>query len=328
VNQLNKQYKLLKILIVVVCSVIVAVLFGVNKKNYKEVAVSPDVKNKLQFSKKINTAGASVDSLMTQIKTNDTEQFFDEHFFRQGISIKDRQEKIEGTIRGAIVPHHLLASFITADIFERIASQGIQTIILLAPNHQDIGEVPILTSERAWKTSYGEILPHSEVISHLVGKEYIMIDESIVSQEHAIGGLLPFIAYYKKQLQPIQIVPLIIRQNISREQLQDLSQSLASVTNEKTVIVASVDFSHYLDSNHAEENDERTKDAMEGKDYDGLLKMDSAYLDSPQAIVSLLQTMDQLGVESSRILYHTNSGRLFDYYATQTTSYFGIIFVD
>ncbi len=254
-----------------------------------------------------------------------TEQFFDEYFFERGVSAERSQEKSDKHISGAIVPHHLLASFIIADIFAKIAQQGTQTIILLAPNHQNIGNAPVLTSGLAWETPYGKIMPHDEIISSLIQKDYVVADEDILDKEHAIGGLLPFISYYDNT---VRIVPLILRQNMTREQLQGLSQSIADSVDDKTVVVASVDFSHYLNSDEAEKNDEKTLKAMEGHDYGALLQMNSDYLDSPEAIVTLLQVMEQLDIKKSEILHHANSGRLMDESFAQTTSYFGTIFVE
>ncbi|MEA3322960.1 MAG: AmmeMemoRadiSam system protein B, partial [Patescibacteria group bacterium] len=236
---------------------------------------------------------------------------------------KQSQEKSGKHIFGAIVPHHLFASFIIADIFAKIAQQDTQTLILLAPNHQNIGNTPVLTSELAWETPHGKILPDAAMIGSLIQKDYISVDENILDNEHALGSLLPFIAYNNDA---IRIVPLILRQNITKEQLQDLSKSIANIIDDKTIVVASVDFSHYLNSDEAEKNDEKTLQVMERRDYSTLLQMNSDYLDSPEAITVLLQVMEQLGAKSFEVLHHTNSGKLMDDLQSQATSYFGAIF--
>ncbi len=303
---LIRKRKLLSISILLTCSFVIGFLF-INRQSEKR-----DEKSTEQSVGQINN-----------IDVHDTKNFFDEYLFQKGISEGDKQKKVKEKIRGAIVPHHLLASFIIADILGQIVEQDAQTIILLAPNHQDIGSVSVFTSELAWNTPYDVIMSDDELINLLIQKDYIAVDYKILDEEHAIGGLLPFIAYYSNT---IRIVPLILRQNMTKYQLQDLSQSIADIVDDKTVVIASVDFSHYLNSIQAEEKDRDTLTAMKGKDYDTLLQMNSDYLDSPEAIVILLQVMERLGIDNSKILHHTNSGKLMNEYFAETTSYFGTIF--
>jgi len=276
---------------------------------------SKSTKEDLEFSK---------DHFVSEgLTVHDTKKFFDEYLFQKGIAETSSTNSIQGKIVGAVVPHHLIPSFIIADIFECIANQGTKTIILFSPNHQDIGDTSVLTSKIAWDTPTGKILPEIDVIQKLIQKDYISIDEDVLDNEHGIAGLLPFVTHYDSD---IRVVPLILRRNITREQIQDLSQSLASMVDDKTVVVASVDFSHYLNSMQAEENDIDTLKAMKEKNYDKLLQMNSNHLDSPEAITVLLQIMEQLNIKSSEILHHTNSGRLMDEPFAETTSYFGMIF--
>ncbi len=259
------------------------------------------------------------------IQEHNVERFFDEYLFQRGVAETENTKPTQGKILGAIVPHHLIPSFIIADIFERIASQGIQTIILLSPNHYDIGTTPILTSEIAWNTPYGEVLPHSNIIQKLTQKDYISVDEEILDNEHGIAGLLPFIKYYSDE---IKIVPLILRQNLTEEQIGDVSKTIADVIDDDTVIVASVDFSHYFTSDEAEQKNEESIKVIEKRDYDKLLEMNSDNLDSPEAISILLQTVDKIGTKHLQMLHNTNSGKLMDDLYGETTSYFGIIFTE
>ncbi len=254
---------------------------------------------------------------------HETRRFFDEYLLRKGLFAKKKQIKNQKSIYGAIVPHHLLASFIISHIFELIANQNVETIILLSPNHYDIGNTPVVMGKIGWNTPYGIIKPDIEIINIFAHKDYISIDDEILDNEHGIAGLLPFLAYYKND---IKVVPIALRQNMTKDQLNDLSRSIADISDDKTVVVASVDFSHYLTSAQAQKNDEETQDAMENYNIDKILQMNSDYMDSPQAIVVLLQAMKLDNAKSMDFLYHTNSGKLMNDLYGKTTSYFGVIF--
>lgn len=296
--------KLLFVSVAVICFVVIVLFVQYKQKNNE---------------KNINQTEIQASG----ISTHDTNRFFDKYSFQNGISIKDDTIENQKRILGAIVPHHLLPSFIIANIFDRITRQDVETIILLSPNHHDIGNTPVVMGKLGWSTPYGEIKPNIEIINAFTQKDYISIDDKILDNEHGIVGLLPFLAYYKND---IKIVPIALRQNMTKDQLNDLSQSIADISDEKTVIVASVDFSHYLTSAQAQQNDKETQNAMKNYNIDKILQMNSDYMDSPQAIVVLLQAMELNDAKSMNILYNTNSGKLMNDLYGKTTSYFGVVF--
>ena len=276
-----------------------------------------------------NKPNEAVETQHVSIQAHDTKRFFDKYLFQKGIIESEQKHegsyKIKGKILGAIVPHHQIPSFIIADIFERLAAQDVKTIILLSPNHYDIGVTSILTSELNWDTPQGTVLSDGGIIRNLLQKDYISVDEDIMDNEHGIAGLLPFIKYYNDST---KIVPLILRQSMTREQIDDLSKTIARRVDANTVVVASVDFSHYLISEEAEKNDKEIKKAMENNEINKILNMNSDYLDSPEAIAILLQSMNHVGANSMNILHNTNSAKLMDKSYGETTSYFGVVFTE
>jgi len=254
---------------------------------------------------------------------HDVGRFFDEFLFQKGIAENKKQIQIQDKIRGAIMPHHLIPSFIIASIFKSISEQNIETIILLSPNHYDIGDTPVVTSKISWETPYGKIEPNNKIIQQLLQKDYISVDEAVLDNEHGIAGLLPFVAYYDKST---KIVPLALRQNLTKEQLQDLSSEISNIIDDKTIVVASVDFSHYLTSEQAQKNDEKTLQVLQQRNYDELSQMNNDYLDSPESIAMLLYIMDNINIKGENVMYHTNSGELLDNPIDGVTSYFGVLF--
>jgi len=262
-------------------------------------------------------------AMMSGLANHQADKFFDEYLFKKGVTMANQINYQKDKIYGAILPHHLIPSFIIADIFQRIIRQGTKTIILLTPNHHNAGYQPILTSALPWVTSYGDIQIDRKKMSELLNKDYLGIDDIVLDNEHAVGGLVPFIAYYNQE---VKIVPLILKQSLTEKELMDFSQTLNKLIDKDTVVVSSVDFSHYLNSSQAEEHDKKTLKAMQNREYENILEMNSDYLDSPEAIVILLKIMNVRGDYKLKLLYNTNSGRLLNDPYNKTTSYFGIIF--
>ncbi|NMC35646.1 AmmeMemoRadiSam system protein B [Candidatus Beckwithbacteria bacterium] len=252
-------------------------------------------------------------------------RFFEPQLFFEGIKANKSREQasVLSNIRGGIIPHHLLASQILAEFFQILGGQDIETVILLGPNHYETGESKILTSACAWQSPVGQVEPDIAIIEKLTKNEVVTPDETVIDNEHSVSGLMPYIATF---LPKAKVVPIVLSATLSKEELENLIANLALVTNQKTVVVASVDFSHNLDSAHAAANDQLTLRLIKQKNYNELMSLDNRYLDSPVCIVTLVSLMDSLGASQSRVLQNTNSGELYNQPNVAGTSYASILY--
>lgn len=222
-------------------------------------------------------------------------------------------------IKGGIIPHHLMASDLIADYFSQL-SQETSTIILIGPNHYQLGDTPVLTSDWDWDTPYGITQANTHLINRLTDQKYISSEPNVLTHEHSVAGIMPFIAYY---LPNTQVVPLIINPDISTEDIHSIVNILASYPD--THIIASVDFSHYLNAAHAQQNDQYTQDLLLTNNWRGLLPLQSDYTDSPQSLAILIQLMEHHQATPT-IIQNTNSGFLKNDPISETTSYFEVIY--
>lgn len=250
--------------------------------------------------------------------------FFDEDTFFAGIEkAKSSNGLFANSIYGGIVPHHLYPSFIIADFFNHLAKQNPDTVILVGPNHYETGNYFALASRYSWETPFGNVEPNTELIDKLLEKKVIEIDEAVLPKDHSVAGIMPFLEYY---LPNSKVVPIILSRFMTKGDIDLLSKSLEGHINKKVVIIASVDFSHYLTNFEAQERDKVTLELMKNFNYDRLLLLNNEYLDSPPSIVLLLKTMQALDKQKMQILDHTNSGQMQKNNSIETTSYFSIGF--
>jgi len=105
-----------------------------------------------------------------------------------------------------------------------------------------------------------------------------------------------------------------------------LASSLSNFITKDIVVIASVDFSHYLTSAQAKEKDIITFQILKEFDYKRLYLLNNDYLDSPPSIGVLLMIMQKLETTKMDLLFHTNSGELQNDEYIQTTSYFSITY--
>lgn len=250
--------------------------------------------------------------------------FFDKDTFYAGIEQAKKDNKtFTYPVTGGIIPHHLYPGFIFADFFSRLSPQNPKTIILIGPNHYERGNFKALTSVYGWQTPFGVVEPNELFINKLVKENLIKIDGEVVSADHAVAGSMPFVKYY---LPNVRVVPILLSGHMTQEETRILASNLKKRMDKDTVIIAAVDFSHYLTNQQAQEKDKVTLEVMKNFDYRQLFSLNNDYLDSPPSIATLLMMMQMLGTTKMQLLHHTNSGELQKDDYIETTSYFSIAY--
>lgn len=251
--------------------------------------------------------------------------YYDEKSFTQGVSMAEKNtQSLQYKVRGGVVPHHLVASYMIADFFKKISSQKPETLVIVGPNHDEVGEYKVLTSLGSWNTEYGLVDSNQQIIYNLVRSNYANFNDSALLSDQSISALMPYISFYMPYA---KVVPLLLSSKMTNEDLVMLSDTLSKLlNNDKTLLIASVDFSHYLSFDQANARDLQSISAIKKFGCKELLSFDSDNLDSPESICTLLYTMLNLGSTNMEILNHDNSAIIQNSRKDDTTSYFSIFF--
>jgi AmmeMemoRadiSam system protein B len=114
------------------------------------------------------------------------------------------------------------------------------------------------------------------------------------------------------------------RQN--EDDMQKLILALQSISSKNILLVASVDFSHYLSSDIASSKDAETQKYFQNHDYKRIEALSSDYIDSPWTLITFLKYLEQNGLSEGRELSHTNTGKLAGQTIESSTSFFTYIF--
>jgi len=226
-------------------------------------------------------------------------------------------------IIGGIVPHHLFVDFIIDDFFQNFSIQQPETIVLIGPNHYEVGDFKVLSSFNDWETSFGLLQVDKERLNKLIASNVVYIDDDVLINEHSISNIAPFI---KNNLPKTKILPLVVSNKMNLKEIELLSDELVHLFDENIIFISSSDFSHYLKSEEAEENDEYVFDIIKNNSYSKLLPLDNDFLDSRSGLSLLLSCLKKHGEYNLELLYHTNSGEILNNSNILTTSYFSIIF--
>jgi len=251
--------------------------------------------------------------------------FFDEKSFFDVILSSEKIEEKTEHVSGGVIPHHLLASDIIVGFFESIPKdQTVERVVLIGPNHYERGDSIFTTSLNGWENPIGNVLPDIKAIEKMRGKlSSLGVDADMMEQEHSIGGIIPFVSYY---LPDAKIIPLSISRQAKLSDLEKLTSQLNKISNEKTIFISSVDFSHYLSFSEAEKNDKVTLDLLKTGNLDRLLELNEDYVDSPESLALLLLVMEEREIFSFEVLDHKNSADYTQKKEVETTSYYSLIY--
>lgn len=241
--------------------------------------------------------------------------FFSERDFFDDAYSQAESEKVlpKAKVIGGIIPHHLIVKDKIAAFFEGLEKFDYQTVILIGPNHYNGGADNIITSRAVWATPYGALEPKLEMQKKISN---LRVEEEPFIVEHSISGLVSFI---KKSLPQAKFIPIIIKDNTPLVELKKLAQLLdENVNPTNTLVLTSVDFSHYQPLDVASFHDQKSIAAIENFDFDSLRALDTC---SGPSLYVLLKYLEFQQAEKSDLLFSTNSGALLGNADLPTTSH-------
>lgn len=229
-----------------------------------------------------------------------------------------------GKIVSAVLPHHLVAGRLLVQAFEVLAEQEPSLVVIVGPNHHNQGG-KVITGLAGWQTPEGLVKVEENIVNDLLAKGLAVRDEQVLSREHSVGALLPLLKHF---LPEARIVPLILHHNVSLQEVDNLLQALDPYLQGKGILIASVDFSHYLTRSEAQAKDRETLGYMSKFDYANLFQLGNDYLDSPASLAAAFRLAEKRGLQEFTVLDNTNSGLILQNDYIETTSYFTLVFAE
>jgi len=191
---------------------------------------------------------------------------------------------LSGEILALVVPHagYIYSGFTAAHAFKALIGSRFSRVILLSPSHQYYRE-PLLTSgHEAYATPLGAIPVDREALNALGRLLQAASGPDITpirrDREHSLEIELPFLQIVLPE--GFSLVPLMLVSQ-SVELIHALSDALARYMlplppEEKTLLVASSDLSHFYTEKQARQLDTRVLNALEEMDIDKLYVLNAS----------------------------------------------------
>lgn len=245
--------------------------------------------------------------------------YYDDFFFGAG----NCQNNFNPATKGLIVNHHLLAGDLIAQGLCSVATNKKITVILLSPNHFDHGNGIAISSLSPWETPYGQLDINKGLIEKFVKTGAVIAEEKPFEEEHGVYNIIPFV---KKVLPNAQVVPIIIKDRLTQEEKDKLNKSLVDNIPSDSIVIASLDFSHYLTSDEANIKDKETLLVLSRVDSRGVgelnIRKQPDNVDSKILLEIFLALMAKVEAKNFKLINHSNSAKLVgDTGLKETTSY-------
>jgi len=221
---------------------------------------------------------------------------------------KNNSKNIEaGKIFGMVLPHHIpTATSLLFEYYSKLKHQDVSTFVIIGPDHIDASPFPVTATLKNFSTPYGSLFNNIEITKKLIKEKIAGNQEEPFLSEHSIASQLLFISYLFPKA---NIVPIIMRSDVSARDATYLGKRLSEIVDDKTVIVASVDFSHYLEKTQA-----RTVDHVNGLILRDL-NLDLANnfeADSAQSLIAFMSAMKEKKAKLLGDLKITNTDEIIN----------------
>lgn len=239
-----------------------------------------------------------------------------EHIFEKGEPLE-----FDSAPMGIVLPHHSITQFTTNRFYEGLAKvKNPSVVVVLGPNHfeasLETGNDNVQTCEMCvYSTTEGDLELDSDLIDDMVDEGAAVYNDTAFPQEHAIFAHSPFIKHYFPEA---KIVPVLFKWDTPISELKKMSTFLDDNLPPDALVLASVDFSHYVVDGAALFHDEASNATITNFDYSNIFDLE---LDSPSSIYTLLGLMEERGYMEAELKKHTNLTDFIEEHEEETTSH-------
>ncbi len=166
------------------------------------------------------------------------------------------QNEAPADLKGVILPHHNLTGKNIDEFYESIKDDNFERIIILSTNHFDFGYGFIQSSLEA----RDGINPDKDFIRNLRAGGFLHVEPVTFNAEH---GITTHYDRIQKYFPESKVVPIMIKWKTPEENLSKLIKGIGEADDgAKTLIIASIDFSHFVSEETGRENDDRSSEFL------------------------------------------------------------------
>ncbi len=222
-----------------------------------------------------------------------------------------KKSDIKGRVLAIIAPHagYEYSGQVAAHSFKQLEGTDFKKIIIISPSHYVSFDGMSVYNKGAFETPLGLVRIDEELANRVISKNkrFIFYPEAHL-KEHAIEAELPFLQRVYKD-KDFRIVPIVMGNPASGD-IKILSDMLYDVADKDTLLIISVDLSHYYPYDKAVELDTNSTGAIEKLDAQKMLEDINNHdteIDAPIAVLGMITFANRFNAKAI-LLKYANSG--------------------
>jgi len=190
-----------------------------------------------------------------------------EHLFQNA----KKTPSSSGKILALIAPHagYIYSGGVAASAYGLVKGKDYETVIIIAPSHHHRYRGCSIYLKGGYRTPLGLVPIDEDLAARLSKASGFNYLAQAHREEHSVEVQIPFI---QKALPQTKIVPVIMG-IATRKTISTLAEALAKVIHEeKTLVIASTDLSHYFPKKRANKTDADTISLIQSLKINSLLR--------------------------------------------------------
>ncbi|NWF90864.1 MAG: AmmeMemoRadiSam system protein B [Ignavibacteriaceae bacterium] len=213
-------------------------------------------------------------------------------------------------IFGIVSPHagYIYSGQTASYGFNLLKNHKFDKVIIISPSHREYFPGNSIYDGDAYKTPLGCVEIDKEFAEKIIqGSKTVFFGMAGHRQEHAVEVQIPFL---QTVLNDFKIIPIVMGDQ-SKAFVDDLAVQISKAADEKTVIVASSDLSHFYNKQHAYKLDSIVANRIMEFDWENLQNdLDSKKCEACGGgpIVAMMQAAYLTNNKKSVILHRSDSG--------------------
>jgi hypothetical protein len=227
-------------------------------------------------------------------------------------SFLTKAEKVstDGKLLALISPHagYVYSGQIAAYGYKQIQGSDIKKVILIGPSHHSGFKGVSVYTKGSFRTPLGEIKINEKIAESLLNDNAdVKFYPEAYEREHSLEVQLPFLQTVLKEF---TIVPILIG-SPSRQTFEYIISKLTDILDDKTLLVASTDLSHYHDYSTAKDMDSKVIAAIEklsASETLELLRTGKSELCGGFPVIIVMEAARRSGANLGVVFKYANSG--------------------
>ena len=214
---------------------------------------------------------------------------------------------------GVILPHNMIVGYELTKFYKGLVKvTNPSVVVVISPNHYENGDPDIQTCQNCSYETINGILPlQTDLIQKMVQDGIAAPFDNTFTKEHGIYNHAPYIRKFFPQA---KLVPITLKWETTQEDTVKLSKWLSANLPEDSLVIGSVDFSHYIPLEAASFHDIASYSTIKNFDYGNMYDLE---IDSPPSISTITHLMEERGFMDAQRFQHTNNQ---DYHAERVDS--------